>query len=280
MDIRGGAPGTSETDALDPANLVGAVDAIALSGGSVYGLEARAAICWRGWARAAAASACARMRRRRRSFRAPSSSISQTAATNNGEQTRPIARSPSRPAERAAADFALGKAGAGFGATAGMYKGGTGSASVVTGGGFTLGAHAIVNSLGSPVIPHTDVFWASPYECDGEFGGWRLPPDFQRIDASLPPDMKQTPQARCKHDARRRRDGCGTVAHRTEAAGNHGVGRCRARHSTRSHAVRRRHRICMATGGRAIAEPRPFPLVQLGNAAARLSRAGHRARRS
>lgn len=40
VDVRGGAPGTRETDALAPENLVDAVDAIVLSGGSVFGLDA------------------------------------------------------------------------------------------------------------------------------------------------------------------------------------------------------------------------------------------------
>ena len=39
-DVRGGAPGTRETDALAPENLVDAIDAVVLSGGSVYGLAA------------------------------------------------------------------------------------------------------------------------------------------------------------------------------------------------------------------------------------------------
>ncbi len=44
VDVRGGAPGTRETEALDPTGLVGAVDAIVLSGGSVYGLDAASGV--------------------------------------------------------------------------------------------------------------------------------------------------------------------------------------------------------------------------------------------
>jgi L-aminopeptidase/D-esterase-like protein len=266
-DIRGGAPGTSETDTLDPVNLVGAVDAITLSGGSVYGLEAASGIvAWLG----------ARGRGFRLRADAPPAPIVPGAIIfdlANGGDKQWRADAPYRAlaiaaAERAAADFALGNAGAGFGATAGMYKGGTGSASIVTGGGFTVGALAIVNSLGSPIIPHTDVFWAFPYECDGEFGGRRLPPDFQQVDAALPPDMKRPPQAGANTtlvvvatDAELSR----IELKRLAIMASDGVAR----------AIRPVHTpfdgdivFALATGGRAIAEPRPFALVELGNAAA------------
>src|ERR1700712_1148254 len=48
-DVRGGAPGTRETDALAADTLVDAVDAVVLSGGSVYGLAAADGVCaWLG----------------------------------------------------------------------------------------------------------------------------------------------------------------------------------------------------------------------------------------
>src|SRR6202012_2777215 len=43
-DVRGGAPGTREIEALDPVNLVEGVDAIALSGGSAFGLDAASGV--------------------------------------------------------------------------------------------------------------------------------------------------------------------------------------------------------------------------------------------
>jgi len=93
-------------------------------------------------------------------------------------------------------DFALGNRGAGLGARSGLYKGGTGSASAITDDGYTLGAIAIVNSVGSPLIPGTDVFWAFPYEQNAEFGGRRLRADFKGIDLDLPADIKGGAAAR------------------------------------------------------------------------------------
>jgi L-aminopeptidase/D-esterase-like protein len=76
--------------------------------------------------------------------------------------------------ERAEASFALGSFGAGAGAMAGALKGGVGSASAVTGDGFTIGALAAVNSFGSVTAPGGRAFWAAPYEIAGEFGGVSL----------------------------------------------------------------------------------------------------------
>ena len=190
VDVRGGAPGTTGTDTLDPVNLVGTIDAITLSGGSSYGLEAAAHVtAWLG--------------RRGRGFRfapdlppapiVPGAIIFDLAngGDKNWGEVLPYRALALQAVERAADDFALGNAGAGFGAIAGTYKGGTGSASAVTEDGFTIGALAIVNSVGSPVIPYTDVFWAFPFEQAGEFGGKRLAPDFKRVGAALPPDMKR-----------------------------------------------------------------------------------------
>jgi L-aminopeptidase/D-esterase-like protein len=90
VDVRGGGPGTRETEALNPENLVDAVDAVVLSGGSMYGLSAGD-----GWARKAAAirSPVNPTCRARRSCRPPSCSISATAATRPGARIRPIAGS-------------------------------------------------------------------------------------------------------------------------------------------------------------------------------------------
>ena len=68
-------------------------------------------------------------------------------------------------------DVELGTAGAGYGAMAGALKGGTGSASVVSADGITVGALVCVNSFGSVVAPGGRAFWAAPYELNGEFGG-------------------------------------------------------------------------------------------------------------
>jgi L-aminopeptidase/D-esterase-like protein len=171
-------------------------------------------------------------------------------------------------AERAAIDFALGNAGAGLGATAGIHKGGTGSASLVTDEGFTIGAIVIVNSMGSPVIPGTGVLWAFPFEQNNEFGGARLPPGYKPVDSVLPPDMKQIPRpgenttiAVVATDA----DLTRMELKRLAIMAADGFAR----------AIRPVHTpydgdtvFALATGSRALPEPRPFSLMNLGNAAA------------
>jgi L-aminopeptidase/D-esterase-like protein len=78
-------------------------------------------------------------------------------------------------AERAGETFALGTAGAGFGATTVDLKGGLGSASAVTRSGHTVGAVVAVNACGSANVGGGPHFWAAPFEMDGEFGGLGFP---------------------------------------------------------------------------------------------------------
>ena len=171
-DVRGGGPGTRETDALAPETLVEAVDAIVLSGGSVYGL-------------AAADGVAAWLGARRRGYlvspdpAVPPSPVVPAAIlfdlANGGDKAwgeDPPYRQLGRAAIAAAGDaFELGSAGAGCGAMAGALKGGTGSASVVSADGYTVGAVVAVNAWGSVVAPSGRSFWAAPFEIDGEFGG-------------------------------------------------------------------------------------------------------------
>jgi len=188
VDVRGGAPGTRDTEALDPVNLVGRVDAIVLSGGSVFGLDAAAGVtsflrkAGRGYALAGGAMPVPIV---------PAAILFDLA--NGGDKTwddeppyRVLGR---RAAEQVGAEFSLGNAGAGLGARAGVYKGGLGSASAISDGGWTVGALVAVNSLGSPVIPGTDVFWAFPFESGKEFGGARPKPDIAP-SSDLPSDMR------------------------------------------------------------------------------------------
>ncbi len=194
VDVRGGAPGTRETDALDPVSVGGVADAIVLAGGSVYGLDA-------------ASGVLAALGARGRGFHlvagAPTAPIVPAAIifdlANGGDknwgETPPYRALGLKALAAASEDFALGNAGAGLGARAGLYKGGTGSASAVSDDGFTVGALAIVNAVGSPVIPGTDVFWAFALEQNREFGGRRLEADFGAIDLDLPADMKGAPRA-------------------------------------------------------------------------------------
>jgi L-aminopeptidase/D-esterase-like protein len=78
----------------------------------------------------------------------------------------------------AGAEFALGSAGAGTGATTVNCKGGIGSASAQTADGHTVGALAAVNAAGSVIIGGGPWFWAAPFEQNGEFGGRGYPPAF------------------------------------------------------------------------------------------------------
>ena len=169
-DVRGGAPGTRETDALQPENLVDAVDAVVLSGGSVYGLAAAdGVVSWLG--------------ARGRGFGLvdgiPKSPVVPAAIlfdiANGGDkgwaESPPYRELGRRAIEAADLDFALGTAGAGCGAMAGGLKGGVGSASVVTEDGYTVGAVVAVNSWGSVIAPGGRTFWSGPFELGGEFGG-------------------------------------------------------------------------------------------------------------
>jgi L-aminopeptidase/D-esterase-like protein len=172
VEQRGGAPGTRETDLLDPSCLVDAVDAIVLSGGSVYGLDAASAVTnWLG--------------ARGQGFRlgdVPTVAPIVPAAIlfdlkNGGDKSwgeEPPYRALGRAAcEAASGDFALGNAGAGYGALSGAYKGGLGSASLVTGDGFEIGALVAVNSFGSPVMPGSKTLWAAPFALGDEMGDER-----------------------------------------------------------------------------------------------------------
>jgi len=170
-DVRGGAPGTRETDALAPENLVDAADAVVLAGGSVYGLAAADGVT-------SVLGAAGSGYRLATTGGAPPSPIVPAAIlydlANGGEKgwgEAPPYRDLGMAATRSAGDrFALGTAGAGVGAMAGRLKGGLGSASVVSADGFTVGAIAAVNSYGSVVAPGGRTFWSAPYELDGEFG--------------------------------------------------------------------------------------------------------------
>ena len=188
VDVRGGAPGTCDTEALDPASLVDGVDGLVLAGGSAFGLDAVGGVrsylqsLGRGFEIAPGLP------------RVPIVSgaiLFDLASGGNKDwgEDPPYRRLGRLAAERAGLDFALGNAGAGLGAVAGSYKGGLGSASVVSEDGFTLGALVAVNAVGSPLIPGTDVFWAWAFEQDGEFGG-RRPGAIPPLAGVLPADMK------------------------------------------------------------------------------------------
>ena len=171
-DVRGGAPGTRETDALQPENLVEHADAIVLAGGSVYGLAAADAVAILLGGRGVGF-------RLAPGIPAPPSPIVPTAIlfdlANGGAKDwgdEPPYRRLARTAfDIAGQDVALDTAGAGFGARAGGLKGGVGSTSAVTADGIVVGAIVAVNAAGSVTAPGSRAFWAAPFEIGDEFGG-------------------------------------------------------------------------------------------------------------
>ncbi len=192
VDVRGGGPGTRETDALEPHTLVDAVDAVVLSGGSVYGLAAADGVTsWLG------------ARRRGFSFRATDVTAPVVPAAilfdlaNGGEKgwgmEPPYRRLGIEAADNAARAFDLGAHGAGTGAAAGSFQGGVGSASIVTGDGMTVGALVAVNSFGS-VVGADRRFFAGALEIGGEFGG--LGPSVAPIAPDAWPFAKLDPDPR------------------------------------------------------------------------------------
>jgi L-aminopeptidase/D-esterase-like protein len=172
VDVRGGAPGTRETDLLQPHRTVERIDAVVLSGGSAYGLDAGAGVQ-------------ALLRERGRGFaigdvRVPlvcGATLFDLLNGGNKDWGRfPSYRELGHAAAAAAgATFALGTAGAGFGATTINLKGGLGSASARTRDGHMVGALVAVNACGSTNIGSGPHFWAAPFEVGDEFGGLGFP---------------------------------------------------------------------------------------------------------
>jgi L-aminopeptidase/D-esterase-like protein len=172
VDVRGGAPATRETDLLEPHRTAERIDAVVLSGGSAFGLDA-------------AAGVQALLREHGRGFairdvRVPLVSGAALFDLLNGGDKDWGRFAPYRDlgyaaAGRAGESFELGTAGAGFGATTVNLKGGLGSASAVTRDGHLVGALVAVNACGSANVGRGPHFWAAPFEVGAEFGGLGLP---------------------------------------------------------------------------------------------------------
>jgi D-aminopeptidase len=166
--INGGAPALRDTALLEPEMTVERVDGFVLSGGSAYGLDAAGGVMaylaeiGRGFEHRGA-----------RVPIVPGASLFDL--LNGGDK----AWGPKAPywdlgyhaAGKASESFALGTAGAGYGATTYDLKGGLGSASAVTSSGFRVGALVVVNSVGRATRGESLHFWAAPYERGSEFGG-------------------------------------------------------------------------------------------------------------
>ena len=155
VDVRGAAPGTRETDLLDPANLVGVVHAVLLTGGSAWGLDAAGGVMR--WLEEEGVGLYVGS--------APGQVVPIVPAAvlfdlHVGDaRIRPDAAAGYAACQAAGDEIAQGNAGAGAGATVGKLfgmpyamKGGIGTASVTL-EGVTVGALIAVNALGDVVDP-------------------------------------------------------------------------------------------------------------------------------
>ena len=172
VDIRGGGPGTRDTELLAPAMTVETIDALVLSGGSAFGLDAASGV--QSW-----------LAERGRGFAIGGATVPIVPSAilfdllNGGDKAwgalPPYRALGYAAAQAAAGTFALGTAGAGYGATTVDLKGGLGSAATVTRDGVTVGALAAVNAVGSVLIGDGPHFWAARFEQGSEFGGHGSP---------------------------------------------------------------------------------------------------------
>ncbi len=166
VDVRGAAPGTRETDLLAPQNLVEKLQAVVLSGGSVFGLAAAEGVVkW--------------LAERGLGFPLEGKEVAPIVPAaviydlGRGEQFRPqvsaqwgyLACESASPGP-----VCMGCVGAGTGAVANGIKGGVGTASEVLDTGFVVGALVVVNAYGSVLDPETGLFWEVRLELDGELG--------------------------------------------------------------------------------------------------------------
>jgi L-aminopeptidase/D-esterase-like protein len=161
VDVRGGAPGTRETDLLDPANSVRYVDAVLLAGGSAFGLAAADGVMrW--------------LEERDRGVAMPGGVVPIVPGAVifdlevGGWSNRPTAEFGYNACRSAGVEVAVGTVGAGVGACAGVLKGGVGTASTTLPSGVTVGVLVVVNSAGNVVDQATGLPWLS-YLVD-EFG--------------------------------------------------------------------------------------------------------------
>ncbi|MEK1890288.1 MAG: P1 family peptidase [Phyllobacterium sp.] len=172
VQILGGAPGTRETDLLEPHNTVETINALVLSGGSAFGLDA-------------ASGVQSALREKAIGFEVGGHRIPIVPAAilfdmlNGGDKDwgrfPPYRELGYAAVQSASRSFTLGTIGAGSGATVAGLKGGLGSASSVLATGATIGALVAVNALGSVTVGRSRHFWAAPFEIGGEFGGHGLP---------------------------------------------------------------------------------------------------------
>ncbi|WAC25992.1 P1 family peptidase [Ancylobacter sp. SL191] len=189
VDVRGGGPGTRETDLLAPDETVGAIHALALSGGSAFGLDAGAGVM-------------AALAERGIGFQVGSALVPIVPGAvlfdllNGGNKDwgrfPPYRDLGYAAANAAGLDFALGTVGAGTGATTVDLKGGLGSASMIAASGHRVGALVAVNACGATNFPDAPHFWAAPFERESEYGGRGFPSPLPALPAR--PRLKGLPE--------------------------------------------------------------------------------------
>ena len=182
LAIHGGAPGVRDTALLEPDMTVGGVDALVLSGGSAFRLDAMGGVQ-------------AVLRARGQGLRVGTAVVPIVPGAilfdllNGGDKAwdrqPPYWDLGHAAAEAAGTPFALGSVGAGLGATTATLKGGLGSASAMTEAGFTVGALVAVNALGQATIGDGPHFWAAPMEQGDEFGGLGWPAPWPAAAAAI-----------------------------------------------------------------------------------------------
>lgn len=263
VDVRGSAPGTRETDLLDPVNLVEKAQAVVLSGGSVYGLAVADGVVR--WLSEKGFGFPLEDR-----FVAPIVPAAVLYDLGRGPAFIPsINPQWGRTACEAADDgpVATGTVGAGTGAFSGGFKGGLGTASIVLENGITVGAVVAVNSDGTVVNPKTGRPWEIGLEMENEFKeqGSRC--------VRVPPRPGAAPVQNTT---------IGVVATDAKLSKSQATKVAQMAHAGLARAIRPAHTMfdgdtlfCMATGLRDLPDPRGFfslPQVQavshIGHAAA------------
>lgn len=170
--VHGGAPGTRDTELLSPENSVEGVDALVLSGGSAFGLDAASGV--QAW-----------LRENNRGFAVGSARVPIVPQAilfdliNGGDKNwgryPPYRELGYEATSNASQNFDTGTAGAGMGALVADLKGGLGTASIKLENGITIAALFAVNALGSPLIGNSHHFHAAAFEMNNEFGNHGLP---------------------------------------------------------------------------------------------------------
>lgn len=180
---RGGAPGSRDTALLEPEMTRAQIDAVVLSGGSLFGLDAAGGV--------ANALRGRGVGLRIGPVNVPIAVQAITFDLLNGGDKAWGRKPPywdlgwdATEAARAGV-FELGTVGGGYGVTTATLKGGVGSASCVTASGFTVAAIVVVNAVGTATVGDGPHFWAGPYEVGREFGGRGWPASFSPDDLAL-----------------------------------------------------------------------------------------------